>query len=292
VFEVAPGGSSPGNTYSVGAHFTTVYSGSDSLPVTVIASMDPNDKTGPPGIGAARYLTGNPRLAYNIAFENEDTATAPAQRVVITDQLDPAKVDINSFLFGPITFGSELVTPTLAQNPFSITHACNVQGNDLWVQIDGNLDVDSSASTYGQVTWTFQTLDPNTGLPPTSASIGFLPPDSSPPEGQGAVSFTLSEVPGLVTGDIITNRATVVFDLNAAITTPTWTNTIVKATPLLTIENAGNQVKITWAAWVLQQADALSGTGPGSWSDAPVQTSPWIFTPTDQKKFYRLRTPD
>jgi hypothetical protein len=289
LFAVTADFSAAGNTYPLGAHFTSAYSGSDSLPVTVINSMDPNDKTGPPGIGTAHYLTGNPRLAYNVVFEND--GSGPAQVVVITDRLDHVKVDLNSFLFGPITFGSELVMPTLAQNPFSITHDCTVQGHDLSVQIDGSLDVDPLSSTYGLVTWTFQTFEQHTTTPP-GADIGFLPSDVSPPEGQGAVSFSVSEAPGLVTGNIITNCATVVFDYNPPIITPTWTNTIVKARPSVTITNEGNQVRITWPVWVLQQADELSGTRPGSWSDAPVQTSPWIFTPTDQKKFYRLRTPD
>ena len=106
VFALTPDFPSIGFTYPLGAHFTSGYVGSDSLPITVVGSMDPNDKTGPGGVGGARYLKGDSMLAYNIVFENDPVlAIAPAQQVVILDQLDPTAVDLNTFLFGPITFG-------------------------------------------------------------------------------------------------------------------------------------------------------------------------------------------
>jgi hypothetical protein len=56
--------------------------------------------------------------------------------------------------------------------------------------------------------------------------VGFLPPDANGVEGQAAVVFTVMPIAPLTTGTPIANRATVVFDANAPINTPTWLNTI------------------------------------------------------------------
>ncbi|MEM8600483.1 MAG: T9SS type A sorting domain-containing protein, partial [Bacteroidota bacterium] len=50
-----------------------------------------------------------------------------------------------------------------------------------------------------------------------------LPPNVIPPEGEGFVSFTLQQRPGLEEGTAIDNRASIVFDFNPPILTPTVT---------------------------------------------------------------------
>lgn len=237
-FDLVPALPSVGFSYTLAAQFTSVYTGNDSHPFNVVGSVDPNDKTGPRGVGAAHYLKGDSMLAYNIVFENDpNLATAPAQRVVITDQLDPLKVDLSTFLFGPITFGSKLVSPPFGVNPFIVTVPYHVAANpatteaDILVQIDGNLDVDLFSPTYGQITWTFQSIDPATGFPPESPLIGFLPPDITSPEGQGGVSFQVFPQVALVTEDTIANQAKITFDFNPAIVTPIWVNAIDKTAP-------------------------------------------------------------
>ena len=57
--------------------------------VTVVRPIDPNDKQGPTGYGAERYISGDEPLFYMINFENQGSATAPVQQLVVTDQLDP-----------------------------------------------------------------------------------------------------------------------------------------------------------------------------------------------------------
>src|SRR4029077_13532997 len=52
-------------------------------------SSDPNDKIGQAGYGSQGFIAPGGALPYRIDFENEATAGAPAQRVVVTDQLDP-----------------------------------------------------------------------------------------------------------------------------------------------------------------------------------------------------------
>jgi uncharacterized repeat protein (TIGR01451 family) len=60
-----------------------------SINVKVVASCDPNDKVGPSGFGAQRFITSDATIPYVIFFENLRNATAPAENVTVTDQLDP-----------------------------------------------------------------------------------------------------------------------------------------------------------------------------------------------------------
>src|SRR4051794_39629059 len=82
---------------------------SASLTTCAVQSWDPNDKFGPSGVGDARYLHRGVPLSYNVVFENQATATAPAQEVVITDQLDASALDVGTFALGPINFGATQV---------------------------------------------------------------------------------------------------------------------------------------------------------------------------------------
>ena len=77
----------------------------------VVIARDPNDKVGSQGIGSARYLSGEEPLRYALLFENVETATAPAQEVIISDQLDIGTLDLTTFSLGPIGFGDTLVVP-------------------------------------------------------------------------------------------------------------------------------------------------------------------------------------
>jgi hypothetical protein len=54
---------------------------------------------------------------------------------------------------------------------------------------------------------------------------------STPPEGDGAVLFTIIPKPGLPTGTEILNDAEIVFDTNEPILTPVWFNTIDNSSP-------------------------------------------------------------
>jgi hypothetical protein len=292
LFTLTPDLSAVGSTYPIAAHFTSGYSGSDTAPIQVVSSFDPNDKSGPAGVGTAHYIKGNSPLQYQISFENDPLlASAAAQRVAITDQLDVSKVDASSLRFGPVTFANQLVTPPFGASSFSLVVPFDVDGNPLTpldnldVHIDGNLDLNPLSSTYGLVSWVFQAIDTNTALPPIFE--GFLLPNITPPEGQGAVWYTVSALPGLVDGSIITNAAAIIFDTNPQILTGTWTNTILTATPPLTIQRVGNEVEVTWSTWILQEASVV--TGP--WADTAVQVSPWTFTPTAPANFFRLRIP-
>ncbi len=182
-------------------------------------AIDPNYKSGPVGDGSpSQYVRGTTALAYVVGFENEPTATLPAAQVVVTDQLDPAKVDLSTLTLGAISFGTNLINLPGGTSSYSTTYNLN---SSLSVRIQGSLNVET-----GLLKWTFTSIDPSTGLPPSDPTLGFLPPDTDGIVGQGSAIFSVTPKAGQSTGAQITNMATVVFDSNAPINTPTWLNTL------------------------------------------------------------------
>ncbi|MBI3423810.1 MAG: SBBP repeat-containing protein [Acidobacteria bacterium] len=186
----------------------------------VIVSGDPNLKLGPDGASAQHYIGIQPTLSYAVLFENKAEATAAAQDVVITDQLDPAKVELSTFELGPIAFGNKLVIPPPGSKTFNTDVDLRPQTN-----LFARINVSFNQST-GLITWTFASIDPATGQPTTNPVLGFLPPNVTSPQGEGRVLFTVAPKAGLTTGTVITNQARIVFDANPPIDTPVWSNTI------------------------------------------------------------------
>jgi hypothetical protein len=184
-------------------------------------ALDPNDKFGPSGSGALRYVSGT-ALPYSVYFDNLATATAPAQVVTITDVLD-TNLDLTTLTLGPINFPNQLVPrPSLPLSVAPFTTTLDLRPiKNLLVKINASLN-----TTTRVLTWTFQSLDPVTNQPPTDPLGGFLPPGA-----EGSVFFTVIPKPSVTTGSVVQNSATVVFDNNAPINTPTWFNTIDNTKP-------------------------------------------------------------
>jgi uncharacterized repeat protein (TIGR01451 family) len=217
-----------GNILSPGAQLDEV-----KFPVQVVASIDPNDKFGPLGVGSEHYVTGLDPFDYLVTFENKPNASAPAQVVEITDQLDTTKLNVSTYRLGPIAFGSKVVVPPSGLQNWTGDEPYDVDGNPLTlddnilVRISATLDNNASSPTYGLAKWTFRSLElapPH--LPVQLANIGFLPPNDTAPEGQGSVSFSVTPFSNLASGDTVQNGASIVFDNNETITTPVWVNTI------------------------------------------------------------------
>lgn len=190
------------------------------ISVFIVAPGDPNDKAGSQGVGALQYIAGATPLRYAVFFGNEPTATAPAQKVIVTDQLNVSSEDLTTFNFGPIALPNQLVSPPEGLSDFSTTVDLR-PSNNILVTIKTHLDISS-----GLLTWTFQSLDPTTNQPPTDPTVGFLPPGTA-----GSTFFTVMPKPELSTNTQIQNQATVVFDANPPMTTSTWTNTLDNTPP-------------------------------------------------------------
>ena len=190
------------------------------MPIQIITSGDPNDKTGAQGVGPNQYISGDTPLPYAIEFSNLQAATAPAAKVVITDQLDLTNENLSTLTLGPISLPNLLVTPPQGVGNYFTTVDLR-PGNNLLVAINANLNI-----ATGLLTWTFQSLDPATNKPPADPTAGFLPPGTT-----GGVFFTVMPKPGVPTSTMVQNQATIVFDSNAPMNTPTWSNTVDNTPP-------------------------------------------------------------
>jgi hypothetical protein len=184
-------------------------------------SIDPNEKRGPAGAGAERYLTTAESLRYAVFFENLATATASARDVVVTDHLDATNIDVATATLGPITIGTKHIEPPFATTEYS-TKLDLRPGASLLVGVDVRLD-----RAHDALEWRFTTLDPSTQQPPADPLAGFLPPGAG-----GSVVLVASPKTGLPAGATIRNSASITFDANAPMTTPEWRNTVDNSKPL------------------------------------------------------------
>jgi hypothetical protein len=188
-----------------------------------IGSYDPNDKL-TIGYGNQGFVTSGAWLIYTIRFENKTNATAPAQRVTVTDALDP-KLDWSTFELMNLGFNlvEVPVPPGLARyatNSFVASDPYNVV--DIQAKFDPNT---------GVATWIIESIDPITESPPEDPLAGFLPPNDSLHRGEGYVSYSIRTRSDLASGSVITNMARIVFDINPPIDTPMATNIVDTAAP-------------------------------------------------------------
>ena len=201
--------------------------------IDAVNSIDPNSMTGPSGFGTQNFVGVSIPLPYRIDFENDPTASAPAQRVDITDQLDP-NLDWKTFQWGSFQFGDTIIKVPANTQHFSTTVPMTYNGITFRVVIDLNLD-----PTTGVIHASFQSLNaanlmggdaecagtlslgpvnPFADLPP-NVLIGFLPPEDGSGRGMGSISFTVQAKSDVPTGTEIRNVALITFDQNSAIAT-------------------------------------------------------------------------
>lgn len=196
-------------------------SGTTTTVTTGVTSQDPNDKTGSKGIGTARYVGGAQTLTYLVSFDNQPTASAPAQTVTVTDTLNAGLVDLSTLTLGTISFTDKILTPPPLALRVSGTYNTSIDlrpTKNLIVAISVSLDIGT-----GVLKWTFVSVDPGTGVLTNDATAGFLPPGA-----EGSVAFSVGP---RAASSQVSNKATIVFDLNPPIDTPVWLNTIDKAVP-------------------------------------------------------------
>ena len=224
----------------------------------IIVAKDPNELTGPKGYGAANYLPADSLLPYRVDFENDATATAPAQRVDIDNQL-PDSLDWNSFQFTEIGFGDELIAvPKDSRQAFETTVPMAYQDVEFEVKVQAGIDTDT-----GMVSIRFYSLQPDSELPPP-VDIGFLPPENGTGRGMGYFAYTVDAKPDLAENTEIRNIAKIVFDLGEVI----YTNQVDPHNPSQGTDPAKE---------ALVTIDALL---PSSTVAALPETSPPTFTVT------------
>jgi hypothetical protein len=204
----------------------------DTLSVTVVFAVDPNDKLGPHG-SVARDQS----VPYSVRFENLETASADAQQVVVVDALDLAAFDPATASLDAITFGDVRLVPPPGLASYSTEVDLRPMRNVL-VRVSASVD-----RVTGVLTWTFTSIDPETGQPPLLD--GFLPPNQNPPEGEGSVLFTVRPQP-LVDG-VIRNDAVINFD-GLPVDTPEWVNPVdlvVPSSAVLPLSSPADSTRFT-----------------------------------------------
>lgn len=197
--------------------------------LSVVRSFDPNDIIGPQGFGPQGFLTPDGAFGYTIRFENQQTATAPAQEIFIRQQLDP-DLDFSSFELGDVGFGALRVEVRSGRNFFQ-TRLDHTADRGIFIDVVAAFDPGS-----GLAQWVFRAIDHQTGDLPADPFIGLLPPNVKPPEGDGFVSYRIRPQDGLPTGTRVDAQARIVFDTNAPIDTPPILNTVDRAAPTSTVD--------------------------------------------------------
>src|SRR5262249_35813385 len=117
-------------------------------------SIDPNEKTGPAGVGPRRYVATVKPFAYRIDFENDARATAPAQRAESGDQLAP-ELDWNSVQLTEVAWGNIRLTVPPNSRQFQTVVPMTYNGQTFDVYVDVGLRTQT-----GQLYATFQSVDP------------------------------------------------------------------------------------------------------------------------------------
>jgi RHS repeat-associated protein len=180
--------------------------------VVPLFALDPNEKDGPAGYGPDRLVARDALLPYRVEFENDSTATAPAQIVTITDQLD-ANLDWTTFALTEVGFGdTKIAVPENSQH-FETSVPMTLDTVSFDVQIEAGIHLGT-----GEVYANFYSIDPATFLPP-GVDYGFLPPEDSTGRGQGYFTFVIRPVTDVAVGSRIANIAYITFDFQETIAT-------------------------------------------------------------------------
>ncbi|HEX8296956.1 MAG TPA: RHS repeat-associated core domain-containing protein, partial [Chthoniobacteraceae bacterium] len=244
----------------------------DKTESEVVRPSDPNNVIGPAGPGADPvpaiiapgqfrfdgFVNSEADFPYTIQFENQPSATAPAQVVTVTQTLD-ADLDLTTFRFTSFGFGD-----------FRITVPADADGTSFETIYDGALatlgvlvQVEAELNTVnGLLQVTFTSLDPLTNEVPADPFAGFLPANLVAPQGDGFLTYSVAPKAGLADGQEFTAIASIVFDTEDAISTPTVTNKLDDSAPTSQITafasptSTRQNIAVRWTS-----ADNVGGSG-------------------------------
>jgi protocatechuate 3,4-dioxygenase beta subunit len=258
--------------------------GDDSDTVPGAGSWDPNMKM-TTGYGVKGYIPGDAVIVYTILFENKAEATAPAQRVEVTDAL-PSSLDLATLELLAIGFNGTVLSVPPGMTGWTATAA--VPTDPYPVAVEAHLDPAAAV-----LTWVMQSVDPVTGLLPEDPLAGFLPPNDPACGhcGEGFLTFLVRPRAGLRPGTAVRNQASIVFDVNPPLLTNRVSNTVVRITPTagtvgtrVTVEGAGfgrkrgslsvGGLPLTVVSWSAGKAAGVVGRipkGPGAF---PLRVTP------------------
>jgi hypothetical protein len=247
----------------------------------VIQPIDPNEMEGPSGYGAKKWVARNAGLAYAIKFENDPLlSSAAAQDITISHDLmdgnlDPSSLQLVSFVIGDFVFN-------VPDGPIKYQQRLSDFRNELG--FDLAIDAGINPQTM-EAFWTFRTVDPVTNAKPYDPSVGFLPVNDQQGRGQGVVYYIIRPKKDARRGDLISTRASIVFDANAPIMTREVFNTIDPDLPVSQINSAvpdGTAVSLIWSGYDTGDDPGIAGFdiymsdnggAPALWRSYPANTT-------------------
>ncbi|MCB9853075.1 MAG: hypothetical protein H6819_08265 [Phycisphaerales bacterium] len=208
----------------LGSYFTSAAQGCGDA----LGAIDPNEKVGPSGGGGGSGGSGGgglqimvppDQIPYRIHFENLSTATANAGTIVLTDELDE-QFRASSVRFGDIRIGDVTITGAKGRQ-FYQDQLDYTSTRQIKLNVTARVD-----DARREVSWTFESIDPVTGLPPNDPALGILPPNDASGAGTGYVELFVSASAFTSTGSIVTNGAKIRFDAQAPLVTNTTQHTL------------------------------------------------------------------
>ena len=202
----------------------------DPTEIEIVVPGDPNDIYGYTAESGSKFMRQEiQKINYEIEFENDTTlANAAAHTIVVTDTLDINRFELASLETHGVTIGEKILQVDGEQN-FVYTLDLRPEINVI-AQIEQEYDAET-----GIIKWTISSLDPMTMEPTTDPDQGALPVNYYG-DGVGTLNYSVRLKDYFDDGTEISNRACIVFDLEAAIVTPTWTNIVDAVNPTSQIE--------------------------------------------------------
>ena len=196
---------------------------------------DPNDIYGYLSDAGNKFMADTvAKVNYTIEFENDpEFATASAHTIVIKDTLDSPYFDLKSFQPTGVRLGEREVFLDEAKDVkqekgvTSFLKTIDMRPEIYAIaQVEGNYN-----QQKGIATWTFTSLDPMSMEPTDELIQGILPVNIDGTSGIGEVMFEVGVKPNKGDGTEVKNRASIVFDYEEPILTPTWTNIVDAVAP-------------------------------------------------------------
>jgi MYXO-CTERM domain-containing protein len=206
-------------------------------------AIDPNELIGLSGFGPNHAIERGRSLSYEVMFENLAAAGLPAQVVTVEGALDPTFFDLTSFVLEEVRVGEEV-------HPFYLGDPSGVL--DIPVDDDLAIHLETTLSPDGDLHFTLGSIDRATGLPTEQSLSGFLPPNKTPPQGQGALRYRVALRDDTPANTLIPNQASIIFDSNEPIHTNVWAHVIDEAPPTTTVTPVdspyqGTELTVSWA---------------------------------------------
>jgi len=238
-------------------------------------STDPNDLIGPTGYGDNHWIPVGSPMLYTIHFENLPTVLLPAQSVDVQNPLD-SRLDWSTFEFQQVGFNNVTLDIPPGLKSFATNAAVATDPNPVSVALSFN-------PLTGRLTAHLESVDPMTGLLVEDPLAGFLPPNDATHRGEGFVSYSIRTASTLSSDALVLNEASIVFDVNAPLRTPTFTNGVDVTLPSSGV--APLPALTTNLPFLVSWSGADLGSGVGAYNVfVSVNNGPWTLWQTNTSR--------